>query len=98
MEKALKISGIILGSLIGIIIIIILVFSAGKGMTAKELYAQLGEKAPVKCLQMCFLGKGNPWANCLMIQKIHSTPLDMDFRFRNIPACLLVLPLLPARL
>ena len=47
MKKALKISGIILGSLIGIIIIIILIFSAGKGMAAKELYAQLGEKAPV---------------------------------------------------
>ena len=45
MKKALKISGIILGSLIGIIII--LVFSAGKGMATKELYAQLGEKAPV---------------------------------------------------
>ena len=46
MKKALKIIGIILGSLIGIIIIVFLVFSAGKGKAAKELYAQLGEEAP----------------------------------------------------
>ena len=46
MKKALKIIGIILASLIGIIIIIFLVFSAGKGKAAKELYAQLGEEAP----------------------------------------------------
>ncbi len=46
MKKALKIIGIILGSLIGIIIVIFLVFSAGKGKAAKELYAQLGEEAP----------------------------------------------------
>jgi len=46
MKKALKIVGIILGSLIGIIIIVFLVFSAGKAKAAKELYAQLGEEAP----------------------------------------------------
>ncbi len=46
MKKALKIIGIILGSLIGIIIVIFLVFSAGKGKAAKELYAQLGDEAP----------------------------------------------------
>ena len=46
MKKALKIIGIILASLIGIIIIIFLVFSAGKGKAAKKLYAQLGEEAP----------------------------------------------------
>ena len=46
MKKAFKIIGIILGSLIGIIIVIFLVFSAGKGKAAKELYAQLGEEAP----------------------------------------------------
>ncbi|MCK4881302.1 MAG: glycoside hydrolase family 3 protein, partial [Bacteroidales bacterium] len=46
MKKALKIIGIILGSLVGIIIIIFLVFTAGKGKAAKELYAQLGEEAP----------------------------------------------------
>lgn len=46
MIKALKIIGIVLGSLIGIIIIVFLVFSAGKGKAAKELYAQLGEEAP----------------------------------------------------
>jgi beta-glucosidase len=45
MKKTLKIIGIILGSLIGIIIVIFLVFSAGKGKAAKELYAQLGEEA-----------------------------------------------------
>jgi len=46
MKKALKIIGIILGSLIGILVIIFLVFSAGKGKAAKELYAQLGDEAP----------------------------------------------------
>lgn len=46
MKKALKIIGIILASLIGIIVIAFLVFSAGKGKAAKELYAQLGEEAP----------------------------------------------------
>ena len=35
-----------MGSLIGIIVIVFLVFSAGKGKAAKELYAQLGEEAP----------------------------------------------------
>ncbi len=46
MKKALKIIGIILGSLIVIIAIFFLVFSAGKGKAAKKLYAQLGEEAP----------------------------------------------------
>ncbi len=46
MKKVLKIIGIILASLIGIIIIALLVFSAGKGKAAKELYAQLGDEAP----------------------------------------------------
>lgn len=46
MKKALKIIGIILGSIIVIIIVIALIFSAGKGKAAKELYAQLGEEAP----------------------------------------------------
>jgi beta-glucosidase len=46
MKKALKIIGIILGSIIGIIIIAFLVFSAGKGKAAQELYAQLGDEAP----------------------------------------------------
>lgn len=45
MKKALKIIGIILGSIIGIIIIILLVFSSAKGRAAKEIYAQLGEEA-----------------------------------------------------
>ncbi len=46
MKKALKIIGIILGSLIGIVIIIVLLFSAVKGKAARELYAQLGDEAP----------------------------------------------------
>jgi len=46
MKKALKIIGIILGSLIGIIVIALLVFSTVKGKDAKELYAQLGDEAP----------------------------------------------------
>jgi len=46
MKKALKIIGIILGSIIGILILLVLVFSAVKGKAAKELYAQLGEEAP----------------------------------------------------
>jgi len=46
MRKALKVIGIILGSIIGILLIAFLVFSAGKGKAAKELYAQLGEEAP----------------------------------------------------
>ncbi len=46
MKKALKIIGITLGSIIGIIVIVFLVFSAGKGRAAKELYAQLGGEAP----------------------------------------------------
>ncbi len=46
MRKALKVFGIILGSIIGILLIAFLVFSAGKGKAAKELYAQLGEEAP----------------------------------------------------
>ncbi len=46
MKKALKIIGIILASLIGIILIAFLVFTAGKGKAAKELYAQLGDEAP----------------------------------------------------
>ena len=46
MKKTLKIIGITLGSLIGIIIIVFLVYSAGKGRAAKKLYAQLGVEAP----------------------------------------------------
>ena len=46
MKKVLKVIGIIFGSIIGIILIAFLVFSAGKGKAAKELYAQLGEEAP----------------------------------------------------
>jgi beta-glucosidase len=46
MKKTLKIIGIVLGSLIALIVIALLVFSATKGRTAKELYAQLGEEAP----------------------------------------------------
>lgn len=46
MKKALKYIGIILSSIIGIIVIIILLFSAGKGRAAKELYALLGAEAP----------------------------------------------------
>ncbi len=38
MKKALKIIGITLGSIIGIIVIVFLVFSAGKGRAAKEFY------------------------------------------------------------
>ena len=47
MKKALKIIGIILLSLVGIIVIAYAVFTAGKGKAAKELYSQLGEEAPV---------------------------------------------------
>jgi beta-glucosidase len=47
MKKALKIIGIVLLSLVGIIIIAYAVFTAGKGKAAKELYSQLGEEAPV---------------------------------------------------
>ncbi len=46
MRKAFKIFGITLGSMIGILVIVFLVYSAGKGRAAKELYAQLGEEAP----------------------------------------------------
>ena len=46
MKKLLKIAGIILASLIGIIVIAFLVFSAMKGKAAKEIYAKLGDEAP----------------------------------------------------
>ena len=46
MKKVLKIFGIVLGSLIAVVVIVILAFSAIKGKAAKELYAQLGEEAP----------------------------------------------------
>jgi beta-glucosidase len=46
MKKALRITGIILGSLIAVVIITVLVFSALKGKAARDLYAQLGEEAP----------------------------------------------------
>ena len=46
MKKALKIIGIVLGSIIALIVVIVLVFSGMKGKAAKDLYAQLGEEAP----------------------------------------------------
>lgn len=46
MKKALKIAGIVLLSIVGIILIAFLIFSAGKGKAARELYSQLGEEAP----------------------------------------------------
>jgi beta-glucosidase len=50
MKKALKIIGIVLLSLIGVIVIAYAVFTAGKGKAAREIYAQLGEEAPVLML------------------------------------------------
>jgi len=47
MKKALKIIGITLLSIVVIIIVIFQIFAAGKAKQAKELYAQLGEEAPV---------------------------------------------------
>jgi len=47
MKKALKIFGITLLSIIVIIILVFQIFAAGKAKQAKELYAQLGEEAPV---------------------------------------------------
>jgi beta-glucosidase len=46
MKKALKITGIILLSFIGIVVLAFLVFSALKGRAARELYSRLGEEAP----------------------------------------------------
>lgn len=46
MKKALKIIGIVLGSIAALIVILVLVFSGMKGKAAKDLYAQLGEEAP----------------------------------------------------
>jgi beta-glucosidase len=46
MKKALKIIGIVILSFVGIIIIGFLIFSAGKGKAARELYSRLGEEAP----------------------------------------------------
>ncbi|MEA3462799.1 MAG: glycoside hydrolase family 3 N-terminal domain-containing protein, partial [Bacteroidota bacterium] len=46
MKKVLKIIGIFFASLIGVILLLMLVFSAVKGKAAKELYSQLGEVAP----------------------------------------------------
>ena len=47
MKKALKIIGITLVSIIVVIIVVFQIFAAGKAKQAKELYAQLGEEAPV---------------------------------------------------
>lgn len=46
MKKGLKIIGIVLLSILGIIIVGFLIFSAGKGRAARELYSRLGEEAP----------------------------------------------------
>ncbi len=46
MKKGLKIIGIILGSIVALIVVVLLVFSGMKGKAAKDLYAQLGEEAP----------------------------------------------------
>ena len=46
MKKALKIFGILIGSLIALVVIAFLIFSVSKGKAAKELYDQLGEEAP----------------------------------------------------
>jgi beta-glucosidase len=46
MKKVLKILGILIGSLIMLVIIAFLLISASRGKAARELYAQLGEKAP----------------------------------------------------
>jgi len=46
MKKVLKIIGILLGSLVALIVLVMLVFSGIKGKAAKDLYAQLGEEAP----------------------------------------------------
>jgi len=50
MKKALKIIGIVLLSLVGLIIAGFLVFSAVKGKAARERYSQLGGEAPVLTL------------------------------------------------
>jgi len=47
MKKALKIIWIILGSIIALIVVVLLVFSGMKGKAAKDLYAKLGDEAPV---------------------------------------------------
>lgn len=46
MKKTLKIIGIVFLSIVGIVLVAFVVFSAGKGKAAKELYAQLGKEAP----------------------------------------------------
>jgi beta-glucosidase len=46
MKKVLKILGILIGSLIMLVIIAFLLISASRGKAARELYAQVGEKAP----------------------------------------------------
>lgn len=46
MKKALKITGIVLLSFVGLILLAFLLFSAGKGNAARQLYSQLGEEAP----------------------------------------------------
>lgn len=46
MKKVLKIFGIVLLSLLGIIVSAFLLLSAIKGKTAREFYAQLGDQAP----------------------------------------------------
>ncbi len=47
MKKALKIIGITLLSIIVVIIVVFQIFAAGKAKQAKELYAQLGQEAPM---------------------------------------------------
>ena len=46
MKKALKIIGIILGSIILVLLVAFQIFAASKAKQAKNLYAQLGEEAP----------------------------------------------------
>jgi beta-glucosidase len=46
MKKVLKLIGIVLLSLVGIIIVVFLIFAAVKGKAARELYSRLGEEAP----------------------------------------------------
>ena len=45
MKKALKILGIVLLSIVGIIVVAFLIFSAVKGKAASDLYSRLGEEA-----------------------------------------------------
>ena len=47
MKKALKIIGITLISIIVVIVVVFQIYAAGKAKNAKELYAQLGQEAPM---------------------------------------------------